>query len=101
MHTRRALIAAFLCSLGAAFAAEPGYTGLLNGFPFPKLGPCGAGAWVADIAVPETPEKAHLRTFYVAARTGGVWKTVNNGTTFQPMTDADGLTSIGALAVAP
>jgi hypothetical protein len=101
MRIRVALLCSlFLCSLSIS-AAEPGYADLLKGFPYRNLGPFRAGAWVADVAVPETPEKAHLRTFYVAARTGGVWKTTNNGTTFQPVTDADGLASIGAIAVAP
>jgi hypothetical protein len=37
----------------------------------------------------------------VAARSGGVWKTTNNGTTFEPVFDAQRSYSIGALAVAP
>ncbi|MGW8266632.1 MAG: VPS10 domain-containing protein, partial [Longimicrobiales bacterium] len=42
----------------------------------------------------------HLRTFYVATRNGGVWKTVNNGTTFLPVFDDAGPLAIGAVAVA-
>jgi hypothetical protein len=52
-----------------------------TGFVYRNLGPFRVSAWVSDIAVPETPEKAHLYTFYVASRNGGVWKTTNNGTT--------------------
>ncbi len=74
---------------------------LLNSFPYRNLGPFRAGAWVVDIAVPEAPARAHRYTFYAAARTGGVWKTSNNGTTFEPITDSIGLSSIGAIAVAP
>jgi len=40
-------------------------------------------------------------TFYVGVRNGGVWKTVNNGTTFEPVFDAQSTTTIGAIAVAP
>jgi hypothetical protein len=47
-----------------------------------NLGPFRVSGWVSDIAVPETPTVAHLYTFYVGARNGGVWKTTNNGTTF-------------------
>ena len=41
---------------------------LNSGFSYRNLGPFRAGSWVADIAVPESPARAHLHTFYVAAR---------------------------------
>jgi photosystem II stability/assembly factor-like uncharacterized protein len=71
------------------------------GFSYRALGPYRAGSWVADIAVPDAPQKSHLYTFYVAVRYGGVWKTTNNGTTFQPIFDAQDVTGIGCLAIAP
>src|SRR6476661_6689723 len=39
--------------------------------------------------------------FYVGAADGGVWKTVNAGTTFKPVFDSQTTLSIGALAIAP
>jgi len=66
-----------------------------------NLGPFRTGAWTTAIAVPETPAKAHLYTFYVGTRNGGVWKTTNNGTTFEPVFDAQPSLSIGAIEVAP
>jgi photosystem II stability/assembly factor-like uncharacterized protein len=84
-----------------ALFAQPTYTDVLNAFPYRNLGPFRAGAWVVAVAVPEHPDKAHAHTFYAAARTGGVWKTVNSGTTFENVTDSIGLNSIGAVAVAP
>src|SRR5215510_7871546 len=72
-----------------------------NGFSYRNLGPFRVSAWVSDIAVPETPAKAHLYTFYVASRNGGVWKTTNNGTTFTPVFENKDVASIGALAIAP
>jgi photosystem II stability/assembly factor-like uncharacterized protein len=51
--------------------------------------------------VPVAPEREHLRTFWVATRNGGLWKTVNNGTTFEPMLDNIAPQTIGAVAVAP
>jgi photosystem II stability/assembly factor-like uncharacterized protein len=74
---------------------------LRNGFQYRNLGPFRVGGWVSDIAVPETPAKAHLYTFYVAARHGGVFKTTNNGTTFEPVFDNQNIAAVGALAVAP
>ncbi len=73
----------------------------LAGFTYRALGPYRAGSWIADIAVPEAPLKSHLYTFYVAVRYGGVWKTTNNGTTFQPVFDGQDVTGIGCLAIAP
>jgi photosystem II stability/assembly factor-like uncharacterized protein len=72
-----------------------------NGFTYRNFGPHRAGAWVSDIAVPEAPLRSHLYTIYVAARHGGVWKTTNNGTTFEPVFDNQNVFAIGAIAVAP
>src|SRR5712691_3917218 len=74
---------------------------LSSGFSYRNLGPFRAGSWISDIAVPEAPARAHLYTFYVAARNGGVWKTTNNGTTFEPVFEGQQVASIGSLAVAP
>jgi photosystem II stability/assembly factor-like uncharacterized protein len=74
---------------------------LLKDFTFRNLGPYRCGSWVTDFAVPELPARAHLYTFYVGTRNGGVWKTVNNGTTFEPVFDEQRMLSIGAVAVAP
>jgi photosystem II stability/assembly factor-like uncharacterized protein len=73
----------------------------LDGFTWRNLGPFRTGAWVSDIAVPDAPQRSHLYTFYVALRYGGVWKTINNGTTFTPVFEGQGTHSIGALAIAP
>lgn len=73
----------------------------LSLFQFRNLGPFRAGSWVTCFAVPDSPLEAHLYTFYVGTRNGGVWKTINNGTTFEPVFDGQGHLSIGALALAP
>src|ERR1035437_619182 len=48
---------------------------LLNGLKYRNIGPFRAGGWTTDIAVPETPQAAHLYTYYVGTRNGGVFKT--------------------------
>ncbi len=55
------------------------------------------GGRIDDIAVVEN----NPSTYYVGAATGGLWKTINNGTTFEPMFDGQGSTSIGDVAIAP
>jgi photosystem II stability/assembly factor-like uncharacterized protein len=73
----------------------------LAGFVYRAIGPYRAGSWVSDIAVPDGPPTAHLYTFYVAVRYGGLWKTINNGTTFEPVFDGQDVTGIGCVTVAP
>ncbi|HEV2446651.1 MAG TPA: hypothetical protein VGS58_12035, partial [Candidatus Sulfopaludibacter sp.] len=96
---RRAILA--LAAAAGVAAAQPNYADLLDAFPYRNLGPFRAGAWVVDAAVPETPARAHQHTMYIAARTGGVWKTTNGGATFENITDSQGIASVGAVAVAP
>lgn len=73
---------------------------LLTTIKYRNLGPYRTGAWVSDFAVPENGRE-HLYTFYVAMRSGGVWKTTNNGTTFAPVFDSSGIQAIGDITVAP
>ena len=74
---------------------------LLKIFTFRNLGPFRVGSMIMDFAVPESPGNAHLYTFYVGTRNGGVWKTVNNGTTFEPVFDGQSRLTIGDIALAP
>src|ERR1039457_4751670 len=101
MKKVRILPAGLLALACVAVAADPSYTDLLQGFTRRNLGPSRTGAWVAALAVPETPAKAHKRVMFAGARTGGVWRTTNSGTTWEPVTDSVGIASVGAVAVAP
>jgi len=73
---------------------------LTSAIEYRNLGPYRVGAWVSDFAVPENGRE-HLYTYYVAMRSGGVWKTSNNGTTFEPVFDGNGVQAIGDVTVAP
>ncbi|HVP90154.1 MAG TPA: hypothetical protein VMS75_02945 [Terriglobales bacterium] len=86
---------------GAAPAQPPSVTDLLKGFAYRNLGPFRAGSWVSAIAVPETPAREHLYTIYVGMRNGGVWKSTNDGVTFEPVFDGQPKLSMGDIAVAP
>jgi photosystem II stability/assembly factor-like uncharacterized protein len=68
-----------------------------RGLRWRSIGPTGQGGRVVDFAsVPGQPY-----TFYVAYASGGVWKTTNNGGSFEPLTDRLPNTVIGAIAVDP
>ncbi len=60
-------------------------------------GPTNIGGRITDIAM----HSSDLNTIYAAAATGGVFKTSNQGETWQPIFDEQLSLSIGALAVAP
>lgn len=70
---------------------------LLQRFVWRSIGPAVMGGRVDDIAVDESDPSV----IYVGFATGGIWKTVNNGTTWFPIFDTYPVSSIGALALAP
>src|SRR5207249_5024967 len=74
---------------------------LLKAFSYRNIGPFRMQVRVADIAVPDSPRKDHLYTIYQAPWIGGVWKTTNNGTTWQPIFDGESTSSIGDIALSP
>ncbi len=63
------------------------------------LGPTNVSGRCTDMAV-VTP-KGKNYTIYVATASGGVWKTENEGTTWEPIFDQELSTSIGDIAIAP
>ncbi len=73
--------------------ADP-YAGLV----FRNIGPATMGGRVDDVAVLES----NPAVFYVGTATGGLWKTVNNGTTWDVLfDDLDDVVSIGDIAINP
>jgi photosystem II stability/assembly factor-like uncharacterized protein len=64
---------------------------------FRDIGPATPSGRIDDFAVFEQ----NPAIFYIGTATGGVWKTVNNGTTLEPVFDDQGNASIGAVAIAP
>lgn len=99
-----ALAAAFLAAPSPSLAQdadEPVINAtahpMLRGFTWRSIGPVGQGGRVDDIAVHPTD----TRIFYVGFATGGLWRTTNNGTTFEPIFDTYETHSVGDIAIAP
>lgn len=69
----------------------------LAGFRWRPIGPANMGGRITDVEGIPSPS----RTFYVAAAAGGIWKTTNAGTTFQPVFDHESVISMGDIAIAP
>ncbi len=70
---------------------------LFNGIKPRNIGPGGMSGRVTAFAADPRNENV----FYIGTASGGLWKTVNAGTTFTPIFDGEAVASIGALAVDP
>ncbi len=69
----------------------------LDAFKLRSIGPARTSGRISDFAVnPNNPSE-----FYVASASGGVWKTINAGTTFQSIFDNQGSYSIGCITMDP
>jgi len=72
-------------------------SGLVSGLIWRNIGPSLTAGRIADLAVnPTNPNE-----YYLAVASGGVWKTTNNGTTFDPVFDGEGSYSIGCITIDP
>ena len=92
---RRTLL--FLPVLAATLAAQTNHDAVLKPFKFRNIGPAVMGGRVDDFAVVESDP----RIIYVGAAAGGIFKTTNGGTTWEPIFDEVGSPSIGDIALAP
>jgi photosystem II stability/assembly factor-like uncharacterized protein len=83
---------AALLALPASLEAQK-----LDALAFRAVGPALTSGRVADLAInPLNPDE-----WYVAAASGGVWKTSNHGLTFEPLFDDQGSYSIGCITLDP
>ncbi|HET7258356.1 MAG TPA: hypothetical protein VFI75_01460 [Candidatus Acidoferrum sp.] len=99
---RIVLTAGLFCAAFAASApARPGgqsnLTEKLKNLEFREIGPAVMGGRIDDFAVVES----NPNIVYVGTASGGVWKTTNNGTTWTPVFDKEGVSTIGDIAIAP
>lgn len=88
-----------LLLLGNAVSAQVLPPSVTNNIKYRNIGPFRTGAWITSFAVPDISQQDHLYTFYVGTRNGGLWKTTNNGTTFNDIFPHHH--TIGDVAVAP
>ncbi|MDA0329285.1 MAG: hypothetical protein O2958_09790 [Gemmatimonadetes bacterium] len=70
---------------------------VLSNLAYREIGPTRQSGRFVDLAVPSQQPY----TFYAATASGHLWKTDNNGITFDVLFEHEGVFSIGAIAVAP
>src|SRR5262250_1707182 len=61
----------------------------------------GSAAMSGRVAALDAVEEGQRLTVYIGAASGGVWKSVNGGTTFKPVFDKQPVQSIGAITIDP
>lgn len=69
----------------------------LPGIRFRNIGPAVTSGRIADVAV----NPNNFNEYFVATASGGVWKTNNAGTTYEPVFDSQGSYSIGCVTYDP
>lgn len=68
-----------------------------EGLTWRSIGPALMSGRISDLAV----DPGNKARYFVAVASGGVWKTINSGTTFTPVFDKEGSFSIGCITLDP
>jgi len=76
---------------------EPASMDKFKSLEFREIGPAVMGGRIDDFAAVES----NPNIVYVGVASGGVWKTTNNGTTWEPVFDKEHVSTIGDIAIAP
>ncbi|HZQ23717.1 MAG TPA: hypothetical protein VFA89_13075 [Terriglobales bacterium] len=84
-----------LVSAGVVAPAQQYNESQLKGMKWRLVGPYRGGRVLAVTGVSGDPY-----TYYFGGVSGGVWRTVDGGNTWTPLTDKDPISSVGAIAVA-
>lgn len=78
-------------------SATPIDSKLFDNLKFRNIGPAFMSGRISDLAIDPTNENV----WYVAASSGGVWKTTNSGTTFKPLFDKEAVFATGCVTIDP
>lgn len=70
---------------------------MLSPVSFRLVGPAAFSGRIADIAV----NPKNFSEWYIAVASGGLWKTVNSGTTFTPLFDDQAVYAMGCVTIDP
>src|SRR5690242_3840450 len=94
------LFVLFLCfAIAAAAQAPVRYdSGTISGLTARNIGSATMSGRIA--AIDAVNENGKI-TVFAGSASGGVWKSINGGTTFKPVFDREAVQSIGAVAIDP
>lgn len=105
MKQKQSLLLIFLAACLSTFSTsatdnkdtQKNTSSLYNGLTFRSIGPALMSGRISDIVIHPHNEN----TWYVTAGSGGVWKTENTGTTWNPIFDNEKSYSIGCITLDP
>ena len=97
MTSKNLLSSVFLFMIFTLLKGQTIDMSLLQGLKPRNIGPAGMSGRVTAIAA----DPRNKDILYIGTASGGLWKTVNGGTTFVPVFDDQPVASIGALAIDP
>ena len=92
-----ALLVATSLGLTPAASAQTDLSAIAEKFSWREVGPANPGGRITDVEGVESAP--HI--YYVGTATGGLWKTVNDGVTWEAVFESEVSTSIGDVTVAP
>ncbi len=78
-------------------SVSPLTSSTFSGLKFRSIGPAFASGRISDFAI----NPNNINEYYSAVASGGVWKTTNAGTTWEPIFDDEGSYSIGCITMDP
>src|SRR5882724_4530698 len=90
-------ISALAANVPAAPTDQSSPVDKLKNLEFREIGPAAMGGRIDDFAVVES----NPNIVCAGTASGGVWKTTNNGTTWEPVFDKESVSTIGDIAIAP
>ena len=85
---------ALVIALAISVAAQPYNETQFKGMKWRDIGPFRGGRVLAVTGIPGSPF-----TYYFGGVAGGVWRTTDGGSSWQPLSDKGMISSIGAIAV--
>lgn len=99
MRATSFLLAVFACASAAAADGAAFDSAAVSGLGARNIGSAAMSGRIAAVAGRE--EKDGKITLYVGSASGGVWKSADGGTTFEPIFDKQSVQSIGAVTLDP
>ncbi len=101
VRTGIAFLACAALASACPVSAQTGYkfdSATVSGLPARNIG---SAAMSGRIAAVDAVDQDGRITVFVGSASGGVWKSVNGGTTYKPVFDRESVQSIGAVAIDP
>src|SRR5579872_483705 len=91
-------VSALLCAVSPAQAPYRFDAATVSGLPARNIG---SATMSGRIAAVDAVDETGRITVFVGAASGGLWKSLNGGTTYKPVFDREDVQSIGSVAIDP